>query len=36
MKGLRDFEIGRLEPVGEPGVDRLEERQRLPGTALIA
>jgi hypothetical protein len=34
-KDLRGFEIGRLEPFGEPVVDRLEELQRLRGTALI-
>jgi hypothetical protein len=35
-KGLRGCQIGRLEPFGEPVVDRLKERQRLRGTALIA
>ena len=30
------FEVSRVEPFGEPVVDRLKERQRLRGTALIA
>jgi hypothetical protein len=35
-KGLRGFQIGRLEPFGEPVVDRLEKRHGLGGTAVIA
>jgi hypothetical protein len=35
-KGLHGLQIGRLEPFGEPVVDRLKERQPLRGTALIA
>jgi hypothetical protein len=35
-KGLRGFQIGRLEPFGESVVDRLKERQRLRETVLIA
>src|SRR5271165_6175689 len=35
-EGLGGFEIGGLEPFGKPLVDRLKERQRLRGTALIA
>ena len=35
-KGLRGFQIARLEPFAEPVVNRLKERQRLRGTALIA
>ena len=35
-KNLRGFQVGRLEPFGEPVVDRLEKLQGLGGTALIA
>jgi hypothetical protein len=35
-KDLRGFQIGRLEPFGKPVVERLDERQGLPGTALVA
>ena len=35
-KSLCGFQIGRVEPLGEPVVDRLEERQGISGTALIA
>ena len=35
-KRFCDLEIGRVEPLGEPVVDRLEERLRVGGTALIA
>ena len=35
-KRLRGFQIDRLEPFGEPVVDRLEKRHGLGGTALIA
>jgi hypothetical protein len=35
-KGLRGFQIGRLEPFGESVVGRLKERQRLCRTPLIA
>jgi hypothetical protein len=34
-KGLRGFQIGRIEAFGEPIIDRLQERFRLTGTALI-
>jgi hypothetical protein len=35
-KGLRGFQIGRVEACGEPVVDRLEESERIGGTVLIA
>jgi hypothetical protein len=35
-KGFCGFEVGRVEPFGEPVVDRLEESRRISGTALIA
>src|SRR5215472_12045531 len=35
-KGLCGFQVGRVEPLGEPVVDRLEKRYCMSGTALIA
>ena len=35
-KSLCRLEVGRVEALGEPVVDRLEERHRVGGTALIA
>jgi hypothetical protein len=35
-KGFCRFEIGRVETLGEPVVDRLEERYAISGTALAA
>ena len=35
-KGLCRFEVGRVEPFGKPVEDRLEDRHRIRGTALIA
>ena len=33
---FRGFQVGRVEPFGKPLIDRLEERCRIGGTALIA
>ena len=35
-KPFRRFEVGRVEPLGKPVVDRLEECRLIGGTALIS